>query len=160
MASSALLLQSASQCGGPASLCLSIPAKSKSFDFGAVGLCQPEYVLGGVICVGRRNGRGGKSDRRLYLAASVTYGSDVFQTFVGLRGDGLRNWSHAWQSNRKETRSFWVSPRCDAGRISQTDFTEMAWQALVASPEVAKENKQQIIETENLMKSLLEQRNG
>ncbi|KAG2711028.1 hypothetical protein I3760_04G058300 [Carya illinoinensis] len=36
----------------------------------------------------------------------------------------------------------------------------MAWQAIVSSPEVAKENKHQIVETEHLMKSLLEQKNG
>lgn len=36
----------------------------------------------------------------------------------------------------------------------------MAWQAIVASPDVARESKQQIVETEHLMKALLEQRNG
>lgn len=36
----------------------------------------------------------------------------------------------------------------------------MAWHAIVASPEVAKETKHQIVETEHLMKALLEQRNG
>ena len=36
----------------------------------------------------------------------------------------------------------------------------MAWQGIVSSPEVAKENKHQIVETEHLMKSLLEQKNG
>jgi len=46
------------------------------------------------------------------------------------------------------------------GRINQAEFTEMAWQAIVASPDVAKESKQQIVETEHLMKALLEQRNG
>lgn len=45
-------------------------------------------------------------------------------------------------------------------QIAQADFTEMAWQGVVASPEVAKESKQQIVETEHLMKALLEQRNG
>ena len=45
-------------------------------------------------------------------------------------------------------------------QIDQTEFTEMAWQAVVASPEVAKESKHQIVETEHLMKALLEQRNG
>ena len=45
-------------------------------------------------------------------------------------------------------------------QISQGDYTEMAWQAILASPEVAKESKQQIVETEHLMKALLEQRNG
>ncbi|KAK9105102.1 hypothetical protein Scep_021946 [Stephania cephalantha] len=54
--------------------------------------------------------------------------------------------------------------RCAAassnGRITQQDFTEMAWQAIVSSPEVAKETKHQIVETEHLMKALLEQKNG
>lgn len=45
-------------------------------------------------------------------------------------------------------------------QINQAEFTEMAWQAIVASPDVAKESKQQIVETEHLMKALLEQRNG
>lgn len=36
----------------------------------------------------------------------------------------------------------------------------MAWQAIVSSPEVAKENKHQIVETEHLLKALLEQKNG
>ncbi|KAK8586816.1 hypothetical protein V6N13_085836 [Hibiscus sabdariffa] len=52
--------------------------------------------------------------------------------------------------------------RCEAstGRITQQEFTEMAWQAIVASPDVAKENKHQIVETEHLMKALLGQKNG
>ncbi|XP_008792748.1 chaperone protein ClpB3, chloroplastic isoform X2 [Phoenix dactylifera] len=53
--------------------------------------------------------------------------------------------------------------RCDAskdGRITQQEFTEMAWQGIVSSPEVAKESKHQIVETEHLMKALLEQKNG
>lgn len=36
----------------------------------------------------------------------------------------------------------------------------MAWQGIVSSPDIAKENKQQIVETEHLMKALLEQKNG
>ncbi|CAM0873613.1 unnamed protein product [Alopecurus aequalis] len=57
-----------------------------------------------------------------------------------------------------------LSVRCGAssrdGRITQQEFTEMAWQSIVLAPEVAKESKHQIVETEHLMKSLLEQRNG
>ncbi|KAK8943771.1 hypothetical protein KSP40_PGU021628 [Platanthera guangdongensis] len=53
---------------------------------------------------------------------------------------------------------------CDAstkdGRITQQEFTEMAWQAIVSSPETAKQSKHQIVETEHLMKALLEQKNG
>ncbi|KAJ4912094.1 hypothetical protein Rs2_06715 [Raphanus sativus] len=62
---------------------------------------------------------------------------------------------------RLEHRPFVV--RCEAssnGRLTQQEFTEMAWQSIVSSPDVAKENKQQIVETEHLMKALLEQKNG
>ncbi|CAL5370707.1 unnamed protein product [Camellia sinensis] len=44
--------------------------------------------------------------------------------------------------------------------ITQQEFTDMAWQSIVSSPEVAKDNKHQIVETEHLMKALLEQKNG
>ncbi|XP_042503306.1 chaperone protein ClpB3, chloroplastic-like [Macadamia integrifolia] len=53
--------------------------------------------------------------------------------------------------------------RCESsrdGKITQQEFTDMAWQAIVSSPEVARENKHQIVETEHLMKALLEQKNG
>ncbi|XP_065855808.1 chaperone protein ClpB3, chloroplastic [Euphorbia lathyris] len=63
----------------------------------------------------------------------------------------------------RSRRSFLV--RCvgdstSSGRITQQEFTEMAWQGIVSSPDVAKDNKHQIVETEHLMKSLLEQKNG
>lgn len=61
----------------------------------------------------------------------------------------------------KKSRSLVV--RCEAASgkaVTQQEFTEMAWQAIVLSPEVAKENKHQIVETEHLMKALLEQKNG
>ncbi|KAL6751303.1 ClpB chaperone, Hsp100 family [Haematococcus lacustris] len=45
-------------------------------------------------------------------------------------------------------------------KITQNEFTEKAWQAIVAAPEVAKGYSQQIVETEHLMKALLEQPNG
>ncbi|GMP30700.1 hypothetical protein CsSME_00005244 [Camellia sinensis var. sinensis] len=44
--------------------------------------------------------------------------------------------------------------------ITQQEFTDMAWQSIVSSPEVAKDNNHQIVETEHLMKALLEQKNG
>lgn len=45
-------------------------------------------------------------------------------------------------------------------KITQSQFTDKAWQAIIAAPEVAKEYSQQIVETEHLMKALLEQPNG
>ncbi|KAE8678438.1 Chaperone protein ClpB3 [Hibiscus syriacus] len=62
--------------------------------------------------------------------------------------------------SRTSSRSFVVRCEASAGRITQQEFTEMAWQAIVSSPDVARENKHQIVETEHLMKALLEQKNG
>lgn len=45
-------------------------------------------------------------------------------------------------------------------RIQQSEFTDKAWQAIVAGPELASEASQQMVETEHLMKALLEQPNG
>ena len=45
-------------------------------------------------------------------------------------------------------------------RISQNEFTEKAWQAVVAAPDVAKAASNQIVETEHLLKAMLEQPNG
>lgn len=45
-------------------------------------------------------------------------------------------------------------------RISQNEFTEKAWQAIVSAPEIAKNYSQQVVETEHLLKGLLEQPNG
>ncbi|EXB38073.1 Chaperone protein [Morus notabilis] len=82
-----------------------------------------------------------------------------------LRSLKSSNWNRssglaANQRFSRSSRRFVV--RCDAssGRITQQEFTEMAWQGIVSSPEVAKENKHQIVETEHLMKALLEQKNG
>eukprot|EP00890_Picochlorum_soloecismus_P001167 jgi/Picsp_1/2050/NSC_05515-R1_chaperone protein clpb len=45
-------------------------------------------------------------------------------------------------------------------RITQNDYTEKAWEAIVAAPEIARSYNQQIVETEHLFKALLEQSNG
>jgi ATP-dependent Clp protease ATP-binding subunit ClpB len=53
-----------------------------------------------------------------------------------------------------------AQPSGGGKRINQGDFTEKAWEAIVNSPELAKKSMQQIVETEHLLKSLLEQPNG
>ena len=45
-------------------------------------------------------------------------------------------------------------------RISQNEFTDKAWQAILSAPEIASNFSHQIVETEHLMKALLEQPNG
>ncbi|KAK4801383.1 hypothetical protein SAY86_021870 [Trapa natans] len=76
--------------------------------------------------------------------------------------------SASWNGRRYEHlggSSFMV--RCEASRerhfyrqVFQQQYTEMAWQGIVSSPYVARENKHPIVETEHLMKALLEQKNG
>ncbi|KHN13577.1 Chaperone protein ClpB3, chloroplastic [Glycine soja] len=68
--------------------------------------------------------------------------------------------ANGFQRIRRNSSPFIVRCEASSGRITQQEFTEMAWQAIVSSPEVAKENKHQIVETEHLMKALLEQKNG
>ncbi|KAF4380549.1 hypothetical protein F8388_009684 [Cannabis sativa] len=45
-------------------------------------------------------------------------------------------------------------------QISQNEFTEMAWEGIVGAVDAARVSKQQVIETEHLMKALLEQKDG
>lgn len=45
-------------------------------------------------------------------------------------------------------------------QISQTDYTEMAWEGLVGAVEAARDSKQQMVESEHLMKAILEQKDG
>eukprot|EP00250_Pteridium_aquilinum_P008748 c18181_g1_i1 orf=270-3293(-) len=106
-------------------------------------------------------GKGFCSMQRGRVTLSVSRRKDAnFQSFSGLRPAHLTSSRQLKPCGRGDKRSVRGVVRCDAGKITQTDFTEMAWQAVVASPEVAKETKQQIVETEHLMKALLEQRNG
>lgn len=101
------------------------------------------------------------STQRGRVALSVSRRKDAtFQSFSGLRPAHLTSSRQLKPCGRRDKRNLRGIVRCDAGKIAQADFTEMAWQGVVASPEVAKESKQQIVETEHLMKALLEQRNG
>ncbi|GMG98950.1 hypothetical protein Nepgr_000790 [Nepenthes gracilis] len=52
------------------------------------------------------------------------------------------------------------SPRGSPGQINQSEFTEMAWEGIVGAIEAARASKQQVVESEHLMKALLEQKDG
>ncbi|CAL9233969.1 unnamed protein product [Arabidopsis halleri] len=45
-------------------------------------------------------------------------------------------------------------------QINQNEFTEMAWEGLINAYDAARESNQQIVESEHLMKALLEQKDG
>ncbi|KAI5074347.1 hypothetical protein GOP47_0010308 [Adiantum capillus-veneris] len=106
------------------------------------------------------SGRGVCSSQRARLVLSNKRKDGVFDSYLGLRPSRLKSSRQLKLCGQRDKKSVPGTVRCDAAKITQPDFTEMAWQAIVASPEVAKENKQQIVETEHLMKALLEQRNG
>ena len=56
-----------------------------------------------------------------------------------------------------------VAPRAEGGaqkKISQNEFTERAWEAIVLAPEIASNAQQQIVETEHLCKALFEQKDA
>ncbi|XP_061365242.1 chaperone protein ClpB4, mitochondrial isoform X1 [Gastrolobium bilobum] len=45
-------------------------------------------------------------------------------------------------------------------QITQTEFTEMAWEGILGAVDAARVSKQQVVESEHLMKALLEQKDG
>ncbi|MQL75935.1 hypothetical protein Taro_008323 [Colocasia esculenta] len=47
-----------------------------------------------------------------------------------------------------------------ASQVSPSDFTEMAWEGIVDAVEAARQSKQQVVESEHLMKAFLEQKDG
>ncbi|KAL8115851.1 hypothetical protein AgCh_022376 [Apium graveolens] len=58
------------------------------------------------------------------------------------------------------------SPRCfstnasPSAQINDSEFTEMAWEGFVGAVDAARISKQQVVQTEHLMKALLEQKDG
>ncbi|XP_054802690.1 chaperone protein ClpB3, chloroplastic [Prosopis cineraria] len=119
------------------------------------GLSPPHSV---PICCNRSDARFAQSPLALSLPLKSKYAS--LKAFKSLPLNRTIFLTNGFPKIRRNSKHF--SVRCDAssGRITQQEFTEMAWQAIVSSPEVAKENKHQIVETEHLMKALLEQKNG
>ncbi|CAL5220448.1 g2466 [Coccomyxa viridis] len=70
----------------------------------------------------------------------------------------------SWSSHDRHGRSFRVSAQQgqsgEGKRITQNEFTDKAWQSIIAAPDIAKQAQNQIVETEHLFKALLEQPNG
>ncbi|XP_042488587.1 chaperone protein ClpB3, mitochondrial-like [Macadamia integrifolia] len=47
-----------------------------------------------------------------------------------------------------------------SSQVNQSEYTEMAWEGIVGAVDAARLSKQQVVETEHLMKALLEQKDG
>ncbi|GAA0176378.1 protease [Lithospermum erythrorhizon] len=57
------------------------------------------------------------------------------------------------------TRAYATSS-ANSGSINNSEYTEMAWEGIIGAVEAARASKQQVMETEHLMKALLEQKDG
>ncbi|KAF5836580.1 P-loop containing nucleoside triphosphate hydrolase protein [Dunaliella salina] len=75
-------------------------------------------------------------------------------------GAPLRQCSLSLQPGRRHMAVRAAQGGAEGRRITQNEFTDKAWQAIVAAPDIAKAYSQQIVETEHLLKALLEQPNG
>lgn len=69
------------------------------------------------------------------------------------------NFSSGLVSTQILTR-FYSASAAASGQISNSEFTEMAWEGVVNAVDAARESKHQVVETEHLMKALLEQKDG
>ncbi|GLT72791.1 hypothetical protein SLA2020_446950 [Shorea laevis] len=56
------------------------------------------------------------------------------------------------------TPSFYSA--ASSSQVNQSEFTEMAWEGVIGAVEAARVFKQQVVESEHLMKALLEQKDG
>eukprot|EP00897_Mesotaenium_endlicherianum_P008408 jgi/Mesen1/7596/ME000395S06752 len=153
-----------------------VPAVSSQLQYGFSSSAHPSPIAATRMAFPVRVSQGmissltsGKHVNRVpKLGSSVS--SFSLPHHEGLRTSG--SWERASFSfsqsiapGRQIQRGFRSTTRCQAAsggnqKISQQEFTEMAWQAILAAPDIAKEQKHQIVETEHLMKALLEQRNG
>ncbi|KAF5175418.1 Chaperone clpb protein [Thalictrum thalictroides] len=76
--------------------------------------------------------------------------------YVHSVGNSLRN----LQGQFSLPRSYSTVGNSSSSQVNQTEFTEMAWEGIVGAVEAAQVSKQQIVESEHLMKALLEQKDG
>ena len=76
--------------------------------------------------------------------------------------DALRrqSWAIPPPADRRDSVRTFAAAAGGGKRITQKDYTEKAWEAIVGAPEIAREYSQQIVETEHLFKALMEQSNG
>ncbi|XP_074302601.1 chaperone protein ClpB4, mitochondrial-like [Silene latifolia] len=77
---------------------------------------------------------------------------------ASVNGVGLGLWPASSLMGRRFFSAHSAAP--SSGQINQTEYTEMAFEGIVGAVEAARESKQQIVETEHLMKALLEQKDG
>ncbi|CAH9086170.1 unnamed protein product [Cuscuta europaea] len=86
-----------------------------------------------------------------FAALAVRLGASTNTPKLYLKEAGLpRNFNCRAYSNSSAS----------SGQISNSEYTELAFEGIVGAVDAARANKQQVVETEHLMKSLLEQKDG
>ncbi|KAK9904142.1 hypothetical protein WJX75_005374 [Coccomyxa subellipsoidea] len=102
--------------------------------------------------------------RHASMSGPSTFGSIGLARFsTALSGSTLPSHTLApSHTQQRQQRGFAVVAAASGGgkRITQNEFTDKAWQSIIAAPDIAKQSSHQIVETEHLMKALLEQPNG
>ncbi|XP_047329496.1 uncharacterized protein LOC124932852 isoform X4 [Impatiens glandulifera] len=75
-------------------------------------------------------------------------------------GDLKCSLSNYASSNKGFNSHHSFSTDTSSSRINNSDFTEMAWEGIVGAVDAVRVSKQQVVETEHLVKALLEQKDG
>ncbi|VVB17271.1 unnamed protein product [Arabis nemorensis] len=85
-------------------------------------------------------------------------------SFIGVSGNGITSVARAASHGQLLPLSLqFPSPRrfsVTAAQTNQNSYTEMAWEGILNAYDAARVSKQQIVESEHLMKALLEQKDG
>ncbi|DBA72970.1 TPA: Chaperone protein ClpB3, chloroplastic [Trebouxia sp. C0005] len=102
------------------------------------------------------------NSRRCTHAALQTFSSSLLGDVSALVGSRTAVRTTLSQNNVHRGRRGLATQASASGgkRISQNEFTEKAWQSIIAAPDIAQNASQQIVDTEHLFKALLEQPNG
>lgn len=95
----------------------------------------------------------GPNPRQLHDACEAAAAELLVATAAGTHTDYFRGWADNREGS--DWGKTWL-----VRQISQGEFTEKAWEAILGAPEVAQQNDHQIVETEHLMLVLLQQQDG
>lgn len=101
--------------------------------------------------------------RACELSAPAAVGRSVCVPLIRVVGGGAENPVFVKSVNNLVGNGFgrrFYSSYDNANQINQSEFTEMAWEGMVDAVDAARLSKQQIVESEHLMKALLEQKDG
>ncbi|KAI3982167.1 hypothetical protein MKX01_019073 [Papaver californicum] len=102
------------------------------------------------------------------LNSSIIVHDDIISSSSPIKGanNGVisssinNSFSYLHQQQRRHFHSSNPSYSASSGEVTASDFTVKAWEGVVAALEAARLSKQQIVESEHLMKALLEQKDG